>query len=364
MDMKRRTVVVGSLLTLLICICVLHSTTDKAFLYTADWNKPHNHLLAKSVKATTFLAFKSPSESTRKAPSVKSNALTKLDRRKFRWEPGLSFNHICKINADDRASCCSSVQHTKKMHIEIEGKTLSMDQTVKTFRRKIYNRRVLLFGDSLADQLFLSIWDLLETGLFIPEQVARVPFFKIFREVKQPAQNVHFQFVSFFVLKTSSNCTSTVMLEPRDLQSLIQDFDIIIYNFGLHYEFCSQWEFVTDMTQVADILKAETAKHPKKQVVVRSTLPQHFPGNNGYFVAPRTQFDIYDSCANKTTEKEHRSNKALQNIAEQYGFKYMDSFPIYMERWDLHWRSGDCTHNCYTAEITVPELALLNTLLN
>ncbi len=134
---------------------------------------------------------------------------------------------------------------------------------------------------------------------------------------------------------------------------------------GLDYSFQPiKGEFVKILKQVADILKAEVTRNPDKQVILRSTLPQHFPGNDGYYEKQKKENHMYEQCDHTSTLKEHFSNKHLKNTAEQFGFKYMDSFPIYMDRWDLHWKLGDCTHNCYTEETAVPELALLNRLLN
>ncbi len=94
-------------------------------------------------------------------------------------------------------------------------------------------------------------------------------------------------------------------------------------------------------------------------MILRSTLPQHFVGNDGYCSRGEKNTQS-NGCANRTTHLEHLSNHYLKSTAEQYGFKYMDSFPFHMDRWDLHYKQGDCTHTCTTAETTAPELALLN----
>ncbi len=117
---------------------------------------------------------------------------------------------------------------------------------------------------------------------------------------------------------------------------------------------------------MADIFKEEMILYPEKQVIFRSTPPQHFDGGGvyppGYF-----QEDIPgQKCLNKPFRKQFHANICLREVSQKYGFKYLDSAPLYMDRYDMHFPDSyktDCSHFCYTPEVIIPEIALLNTLL-
>ncbi len=160
-------------------------------------------------------------------------------------------------------------------------------------------------------------------------------------------------------------------LSWKMLQQYFDQSDIILFNMGLHNSFwrCPKQTTMNILNRVARILQSELTMNPQKQVIFRSTLPQHFPGNDGYYAAAQVPQYKQVGCQKltTTTRREHETNDLLKFVAEKYKFKYLDSFPIYMDRWDLHWKptsSVDCTHSCITAEVTVPELALLNSILD
>ena len=133
---------------------------------------------------------------------------------------------------------------------------------------------------------------------------------------------------------------------------------------GLHMATCSESVFVRNLQEMCNILQKEVKLHPEKQVMFRSTLPQHFDSSDGsgYY---NGQFKP-TSCAVQPTVRSHWTNEVTKHVSMQYGFKYLDSAPIYMDRWDLHFPDHvhlDCTHFCYTPETFVPEFVLLNQLL-
>ena len=148
---------------------------------------------------------------------------------------------------------------------------------------------------------------------------------------------------------------------------------------GLHYRNCTVTSFLETLYKVADILEEETRKHSEKSVIFRSTLPQHFyAGPNfppGYFIASRLFRENKDKyknigCWNHTFTKMHWTSFYLEKVSRLYGFGFLDSAPLYTDRWDLHIiktvndvKEVDCTHYCYTPEHFVPEVALLNELL-
>ncbi len=78
---------------------------------------------------------------------------------------------------------------------------------------------------------------------------------------------------------------------------------------------------------------------------------------------------LFKRACQQEARRDHFSNYHLKEIADKYGFKFLFSAPIYKERGDLHFPERmeikpDCTHWCYTPELIVPELALLNKLLH
>ena len=121
---------------------------------------------------------------------------------------------------------------------------------------------------------------------------------------------------------------------------------------------------------MADILKKEVQLHPEKVVILRSTLPQHFDGMkvlpDGYYIESMP----YKSCLKETFSEKHWTNVYMEKVSSRYGFGYLNTAPLYMDRWDLHIATHvaknskvDCTHWCYTPEVFGPEVALMNQLL-
>ncbi len=131
---------------------------------------------------------------------------------------------------------------------------------------------------------------------------------------------------------------------------------------GLHLQSCSNPVFKQIAFEMAEVIKDEVTRHPQKQVIVRSTLPTHAPYNENDDVLLTTR-----NCQQEA-RRDHFTNYYLKQIADTYGFKFLFSAPIYKERGDMHLplrkqNKNDCTHWCYSPEVIVPELALLNKLL-
>ncbi len=148
-------------------------------------------------------------------------------------------------------------------------------------------------------------------------------------------------------------------------QSIMHQNASIPYLFaGLHMTFCDVNFFLTNLQAMVEMLVKETEQHPEKQVIVRSTLPQHFDANDSSGTHNRARENSH--CANVSTTMSHWTNYYLEDISRKNGFKFLDSSPIYMDRWDLHFPENeklDCTHFCYTPDLYMPEIVLLNKLL-
>ena len=145
----------------------------------------------------------------------------------------------------------------------------------------------------------------------------------------------------------------------KKILQAFSESDIIVFNLGLHYDKCNISIYKAALEEVAGLLKEELTRHPHKQVVFRSTLPEHFyDGTNtgGYLRDLNNEISCYG-----INYQQHWTNKYMKDVSKRFGFKYLGTFPIYAERWDLHFLEQlDCTHYCYTPETVIPELALLD----
>ncbi len=354
---------------------------------------PHKHFVLKHQKLLDKISREATTPSLEKILPVsqftgwnnvsqgktlwKPSHLTPAAFRDFvHWEPGLKFHQPCKHT--QTYPCCqyapSEGNSLRKLHFVSNSSNLSMNTLVREFYQKAQNKKILFVGDSLMLYLFDSVADFLNCG---PVHIIPVP------KKQGSGQKVYIQtFMNAIWNFSSTNIYHYVMsdtgacekdrehsLSWEMLQQYVDQSDVIVFNMGLHYLYsnCPKQTNIKTISKVARILQLELKRKPQKQVIFRSTLPQHFPGNDGYFAKTQTPQYTKFGCAKFTTNREHESNDLLKFVAEKYKFKYMDSFPIYMERWDLHWKPtsfGDCTHSCITAEMSVPELALLNSLLN
>lgn len=257
-----------------------------------------------------------------------------------------------------------------------KASNLSTEGVVTEFYRKAANKSVVFIGDSLMLHFFHSVADLIH---FEPINVLHPILLKmglgqliLIETFANNVWNFSLTNVRHFVMEETGVCEKHKIhqLSWEMLQHLVNKNDIILFNMGFHYSGCPQKIFIQTLNRAAKLLRKAMTKNLGKQVILRSTLPQHFPGNDGYFLYSRIPQYKKLGCANSTAEREHESNDILKFVAEKYHFKYFDSFPIYMDRWDLHLaekdctHTCDCTHSCITAETTVPELALLNSLLD
>ena len=187
-----------------------------------------------------------------------------------------------------------------------------------------------------------------------------------YRNSNGTGSTVQFVALQNFFVKCSS--TDTLFLCVNWLSNLkIIQFISILFHFvlaGLHMSFCNESFFLNNTQLIIDILVEEKKQHPEKQIILRSTLPQHFDvsDESGYYDGKQEK----QHCANVTTFLNHWTNYYVDEICRKYGFKYMDPAPIYMDRFDLHFEeytSLDCTHFCSTPEIYIPEVVMLNELL-
>lgn len=151
----------------------------------------------------------------------------------------------------------------------------------------------------------------------------------------------------------------------KTMKSILAISDIVVFNMGAHYLRCTLFQFAESFQSMSKLLKTELQKNPGKRIIVRNTLPSHFKS--------RSQLGLFMESAlrENTTCMPHRPlvgdpTTSYQRVAaDRLGFLFLDGYNIYKTRYDLHSLTDyrDCTHWCYTPELIIPEMALLNQLL-
>ncbi len=83
------------------------------------------------------------------------------------------------------------------------------------------------------------------------------------------------------------------------------------------------------LNESGKLAQAAVSKHPgSKEVISRSTLPQHF------LTQDRWNKEKGKSCSKILQYNEHWTNRYLRSAAAQFGLKYRDSASFYVDRWD------------------------------
>ena len=283
---------------------------------------------------------------------------------KGEWKPGLRYK------SDLQCGNMTTRTEARKLHFVFKNKDLNSANVLHSFQNKIIGKNVTIFGDSLQLGFFNHIVEILKIcGRIIIGPIEHKPYrYRLHTCSSASKMNgINLRLVYFYQYDSflcESVNTNKKVISRKMIVKEIQNSDIIILNLGLHYGACNVSIHKRTLEKLAYILKTELSKHPEKQVVFRNTLPQHFyrgKGRDRYFHG----FNKSKKCFG-TNNVQHWTNKHLKEVSKEYGFKYLESFPIYADRWDLHiTRTGrlDCTHFCYTPELIVPEIALLNTLI-
>ncbi len=282
--------------------------------------------------------------------------------KKLVWKSGLKYNHTCNVSNRSRVGCCEENTNYIQLHLSPSGP--SMENTVETFIRKTHSKHIVFMGDSILYQLFWGFQDALSLEFFDPLYHKRCDTcdcgFAHPCEGRHRESSLKIKMIAFYKIAQPS-CAN--LLPERcvffsDIQSILYTSDIVIFQIGIHYN--ADQKFVPLLTKFGQIAQEEMMKSPGKQVILRNTLPQHLSGEGGQY-QPKMK---HKGCTKISLYTEHWTNQHIKMTAEHYGLKYMDSAPFYVDRWDLHMKPTDCTHSCITPEVTVPEMALLNSLLD
>ena len=265
-----------------------------------------------------------------------------------------------KKHVDSQGSMCCN-RTVKQLHFQFKNDGLNREDILDLLRTKISGKNITIFGDSLQLQLTKFMAEVLNMS----ERKQNLHYFHGTRGLES---SVNLRLVNFYEYGTylckEGIRTGKFVLKKYIFLKAVSQSDIIILNLGLHYSRCNTSTYRAALEEVAGLLTKELRRHPHKQVIFRSTLPQHFSNgehNGGYFRG----FNKDRTCYGES-KTQHWTNKYMKEVSKRYGFKYLDSFPIYAARWDLHFPNNtvlDCTHFCFTPETIIPELTLLEQIL-
>ena len=284
------------------------------------------------------------------------------------WVTGRIYKETC--NLQHIHGCCGN--NRRGRHYVFKDNNLNNYDAIKSILNKIRGRNITILGDSLQPSFFEDISEVLhlsnKTELiwnFKANDNNKTAFWKIMKHNTGGwLQYLYFYYYTDKVLGCKGTHGERFKIDEPLMKTILSKSDIIIANLGLHYHFCSVIAYGESLRLLSEVLQEEILRNNHKQVVFRATLPQHFisKAHTGFY----EKYNPNVTCATVESRVEHPTNSILKETAKKYGFKYLDNYHIYKGRFDLHSRvkKGDCTHFCHCAELTMPELVLLDQLLH
>lgn len=283
------------------------------------------------------------------------------------WILGKKYREKCKF--EHAHGCCGPM--TQSLHFLFDDDKLNRYSVKTSISEKLHGKNITILGDSLQLLFFEGLAEVLD----LSSQKRLVWNFKGNDNNKSASwtavehksggwlQYLYFYYYSDMVKGCKGTHGDRFKVDENVMRRVIATSDIIIANLGLHYHFCSVGAYGESLRLLSELLQEEVSKHKHKQVILRATLPQHFisKSNTGFF----EKYNPNATCAKVISRVENPTNALLREAARTHGFKYLDNYHIYKGRYDMHSliKKGDCTHYCYSPELTIPELTLLDQLL-
>ena len=156
-----------------------------------------------------------------------------------RWKPGIKHEQRCKFV--QKTKCCKKQQN---QHFEFFDKKLNSLNTVKEFKRKLRNKKLLLMGDSLMMEFFEYLVAFLRT-----KDTSEKYSFKVasrstkstgIRSLNIPRINCKITLfpAHLISLKGQKNFTKLGIYLPtaeKAVRKEISHHDVIFINQGIHY---------------------------------------------------------------------------------------------------------------------------------
>ena len=259
------------------------------------------------------------------------------------WKPGLKHKERCGLRTWKSNLQCCDYSNVDNLHFTFYNENFNNLNVTAMLCEKIRNKNVTIIGNSLEHELFEVLYYMLDEASF---SVVDTRGRYVRREYNHGCNGMVHLYISI---------DHMLMREPQ-LGHFINISDILILNFGLHYEKWTIMEYVSYVETMAEILDAS-----EKLVLLRSTTPQHFPTKGGFF-DPKSKVELSE-CTSTEHFITHPTNIILESVARKYGFGFLDEFVLFASRWDLHSKKGDCTHYCHTSELFYPQIIVLLQLL-
>ncbi len=277
------------------------------------------------------------------------------------WQTGLKYQPTCKLNHTH--GCCLP-NRTRGLYFRFSDVHLNQYKILNSFTRKFKNKNVLIMGDSQQRALFDGLCEVYAVQVtitnkanFVKQNVPQANWFQARLSTGGWLHYLYFYYPNDKVKACSKYRGGKFVANKAMIETVLKRNHIIIVNLGLHYHFCGLNVIYENIHFLCKLLSAQKVT---QQVIFRSTLPQHFHShlNTGFFRNPTNT-----SCTSSSPKFQHPTNPMVRDTVIKYGFKYLDNFDIYKDRYNLHTTPGDCTHYCFTPELLMPELVLLDQLL-
>jgi len=214
---------------------------------------------------------------------------------------------------------------------------LNSDFNHSLFCSLVWNKTILIQGDSVSFDHFLSLTHLMDVPVALPKARPKDP------------------------VRVSRICNGTsTLIGKRDflleqVGRVLNEFhpDIVILNRGAHYEPDSQLTRHLNSTVIPNIVKWQDQCELDKRdchFVWRSTVPGH--PNCTQFTEPSESVEEMEAMIAQTPKYnwdkfKGQNELALELLSElQTKFDLLDGYPINVLRPDLHAGNGDCLHTC------------------
>lgn len=141
------------------------------------------------------------------------------------------------------------------------------------------------------------------------------------------------------------------------LRNIMDAADITVFNYGLKWHREHESRLVDACSKLVGIIaRANQENAPKKLALVRETLPQHFPTpqRDGDFEGLMKSTN--EACTTIAPKDRGWRNEILHRAARANGgFNELEwllpQWKLFVDRPEVHARSVDCTHLCYSPRV-------------
>jgi hypothetical protein len=144
---------------------------------------------------------------------------------------------------------------------------------------------------------------------------------------------------------------------PQDVSEILQNNDVIIFDFGLHYTHFrtksrSVSDFERDMTQFVSTFVEEKRLNPWKLMVWRETSAQHFDRIDGEFEGGRDQCvatNLHYNDTGTVTMRRDIMDRVLESLNATDQVAIVPFWGYSRQFHEMHAENGgDCSHYCST----------------